>query len=87
MLANLFRTVARWLSGPDKPLYEHEALTMGDPFVMTQARIMQIEVRQGELRKLIASAERGHKARSHLHAEMTKLTTERLNLERLWGMG
>jgi len=98
MLANLFTRLARWIApGPElkarasRHLYEHECLqeelTAGDPFVMTQARLMQIEERQAQLATEIADAERRKAKRSHLTAERTRLTTERLQLERLWSMG
>ena len=95
MLANLFTRLARWIApGPEpkaRALYEHECLqkelTGGDPFVMTAARIQQIEERQHQLRAMIDGAVKRKAKRSHWQAEMQKLTTERLTLERLWSMG
>jgi hypothetical protein len=86
MLAKLFTTLARWISpGPElkaRALYEHEALTEGDPYYLSVMRLEQIEVRQLALRWLITAAERAKEKRSHFKAELVALQTERLMIER-----
>jgi hypothetical protein len=89
MLAKLFDTLGRWLNpGPElkerafKPLYQHEALTPGDPYYLSVKRLEQIDIRQLALRYLIAQAVKRKEKRSHFQSELEALQTERLQIER-----
>ena len=86
MLAKLFTTLARWISpGPElkaRALYEHEALTEGDPYYLSVKRLEQIDIRQLALRYLIAQAVKRKEKRSHFQSELEALQTERLQIER-----
>lgn len=79
-LLTAIRTAADWLAPfKDEPSFDRLAYEQSQD---RSRRLWLIDNRRESLAKQIAAARKAKKARKHLYAEMERLTTEKLRLER-----